>query len=384
MKIGITCYATYGGSGVVATELGIALAKLGHDVHFITSDVPFRLQAFAERIYFHAVDVMTYAVFDHTPYALALAARMAEVAEFEDLDLLHVHYAIPHAPAAYLAKQIVKKNNRMKDLKIVTTLHGTDITLLGMDRSFLSLIQFSIDQSDGTTAVSKYLRNRTYAEFRPQRKIEVIQNFVDTNKYQPRVKSEMCSHFLQRLAPKGEKILMHTSNFRPVKRVPDVVRIFAQVRKEIDCRLVLIGDGPDRHRVEELARELEVEKDIVLLGKQEVVADLLCSADVFLLPSESESFGLAALEALSCGVPAVTSDAGGLSEVVTQGETGFCEPVGNVDAMTQRVLTILTDKELHGMMARKARERVLENFTTEKVVDRYVAYYQAVLEGKNQ
>jgi N-acetyl-alpha-D-glucosaminyl L-malate synthase BshA len=383
MKIGITCYPTYGGSGVLATELGIELAKRGHDIHFITSDVPFRLQEFTERIYFHAVDVMTYPVFEYSPYALSLAARMAEVAEFEDIDILHVHYAIPHAPAAYLAKQMVKKNNRLKELKIVTTLHGTDITLLGMDRSYLNLIKFSIDESDGTTAVSKYLRNRTYSEFRPNRKIEVIHNFIDTEKYRPRQEHERgCNRFVQRIAPSGQKILMHTSNFRPLKRVPDVVRIFANVRKEIDARLVLVGDGPERHKVEETIRELGVEKDAVLLGKQEAIADLICSSDVFLLPSESESFGLAALEAMSSGVPVVTSNAGGLPEVNIHGETGFLENVGDVDAMTTDTLKILTDDTLRRALAANARQRVLDNFTTDRIVQRYLEHYQNVLEGR--
>ncbi len=383
MKIGITCYPTYGGSGVLATELGMELAKRGHDVHFITSDIPFRLPNFTERVYFHAVDVMTYPVFEYTPYALALAARMAEVAEFEDLDVLHVHYAIPHAPAAYLAKQMVRKNNRLKELKIITTLHGTDITLLGMDRSFLNLIKFSIDESDGTTAVSKYLRNRTYSEFRPNRKIEVIHNFIDTEKYRPRKeREEGCNRFIQRIAPSGQKVLMHTSNFRPLKRVTDVVKIFANVRKEIDARLVLVGDGPERHRVEEMVRDLNVEKDVVLLGKQEAVADLICSSDVFLLPSESESFGLAALEAMSSGVPPVTTNTGGLPEVNIHGETGFLENVGDTEAMTADTLKLLTDEKLHRTLSENARKRVMENFTTDQIVQRYIGHYENVLAGK--
>lgn len=383
MKIGITCYPTYGGSGVLATELGLELAKRGHDIHFIASDIPFRLQEFTERIYFHAVEVMTYPVFEYSPYALSLAARMAEVAEFEDLDILHVHYAIPHAPAAYLAKQMVKKNNRLKELKIITTLHGTDITLLGMDRSYLNLIKFSIDESDGTTAVSKYLRNRTYAEFRPNRKIDVIHNFIDTDKYRPRQEHERgCNRFVHRIAPTGQKILMHTSNFRPLKRVPDVVRVFANVRKEIDARLVLVGDGPERHKVEETIRELGVEKDTVLLGKQEAIADLICSSDVFLLPSESESFGLAALEAMSSGVPVITSNTGGLPEVNIHGETGFLENVGDINAMTADTLKILTDDKLRNRLSENARQRVMENFTTDRIVQRYVEHYQKVLEGQ--
>jgi len=384
MKIGITCYPTYGGSGVVATELGIELAKRGHDVHFITSDIPFRLSAFAEHIYFHAVDVMTYPVFEHSPYSLSLAARMAEVAEFEDLDLLHVHYAIPHAPSAYLAKQIVRKNNRLKDLKIVTTLHGTDITLLGMDRSFLNLIKFSIDESDGTTAVSKYLRNRTYLEFKPNRKIEVIHNFIDTDKYRPRMDNEEEScKFFHRIAPKGERVIMHTSNFRPLKRVTDVVRIFDKVRQSVNTKLVLIGDGPDRHNVEQLVRELKLEDCVLFLGKQEAVSDLVPFADVFLLPSESESFGLAALEAMSAGVPVVTTNAGGLPEINIHGETGYLEKVGDIDAMAADILKLFSDSSLQKQLGENARKRTLDNFGTDRIVNNYLNYYEQVLAGKN-
>lgn len=384
MKIGITCYPTYGGSGVLATELGIELAKRGHEIHFIASDIPFRLAGFRDRVYFHAVDVMTYPVFEHAPYALSLAARMAEVAEFEDLDLLHVHYAIPHAPSAYLAKQMVRKNNRLRELKIITTLHGTDITLLGMDRSFLNLIKFSIDESDGTTAVSKYLRNRTYAEFRPNRKIEVIHNFVDTEKYKPKDEADTsCNRFMHRLAPHGEKIIMHTSNFRPVKLVPDVVRIFERVRRQINAKLVLVGDGPERYNVEQLIRELHLEDDAVLLGKQEALFDLLSCADVFLLPSESESFGLAALEAMSCGVPVVTSNVGGLPEINLHGETGFLQNAGDVDAMAHDVMSILQDEPLQRQLGHNARQRVEEQFTTDRIVPQYIEYYERVVQGRD-
>ncbi|MCK6541348.1 N-acetyl-alpha-D-glucosaminyl L-malate synthase BshA [bacterium] len=384
MKIGVTCYPTYGGSGVVATELGIELAKRGHDIHFITSDIPFRLNTFRDRIYFHAVEVMNYPVFDHSPYSLSLAARMAEVAEFEDLDLLHVHYAIPHAPSAYLAKQIIRKNNRIKDLKTVTTLHGTDITLLGMDRSFLNLIKFSIDESDGTTSVSKYLRNRTYGEFKPNRKIEVIPNFVDTEKYRPHDKPEDSSHgFLSRITPNHEKLIMHISNFRPVKRVGDVVKIFAKVRENINAKLLLIGDGPERRMCEQLVQDFGLDEHVVFLGKQEAVAELICCAHVFLLPSEEESFGLAALEAMAAGVPCVTSNAGGLSEVNIHNETGYLEKIGDVDAMAADVVKILTDQELYQRFRANARQRVVDNFGTDRVVQQYIDYYQKVIEGKN-
>jgi N-acetyl-alpha-D-glucosaminyl L-malate synthase BshA len=383
MKIGITCYPTYGGSGVVATELGIELAKRGHDVHFITSDIPFRLSGFREHIYFHAVEVMTYPVIDQSPYALSLAARMAEVAEFEDLDLLHVHYAIPHAPSAYLAKQIIKKNNRLKELKTVTTLHGTDITLLGMDRSFLNLIKFSIDESDGTTSVSKYLRNRTYSEFKPNRKIEVIHNFIDPEQYKPESDQDACNSFIHKIAPRHEKIIMHTSNFRPLKRVPDVIKIFAKVREHIEAKLILIGDGPDRYMAEQMARELKVENEIFFLGKQEAVAELVRCADVFLLPSESESFGLAALEAMCSGVPAVTTNIGGLPEINIHGETGYLEKLGDVDAMANDISQILSDDHLKNALGANARKRAIENFGTDKIVSQYIEYYERVLQGTN-
>lgn len=382
MKIGITCYPTYGGSGVVATELGIEMAQRGHDVHFITSAVPFRLNRFADHIYFHEVDAMMYPVFEHSPYALALAARMAEVAEFEDLDLLHVHYAIPHAPAAYLARQIVKKNNRLKELNIITTLHGTDITLLSMDRSFLNLIKFSIDESDGVTAVSKYLRNKTYSEIRPSRSIQVFHNFVDTEKYRPRDnRHEICSGFLRRIAPNNEKIIMHISNFRPVKRVQDVIQVFRKVRESVNARLVLVGDGPERNNIGQLIRELHLDDQVIFLGKQEAVADILCTADVFLLPSETESFGLAALEAMSAGVPVVTTNVGGLPEVNIQGVTGYLENLGDTEAMAEDVIKILENPDLRKKLSEQARQRVINHFTTDKIVSQYEHYYHQVLEG---
>ncbi|HNC47768.1 MAG TPA: N-acetyl-alpha-D-glucosaminyl L-malate synthase BshA, partial [bacterium] len=291
---------------------------------------------------------------------------------------------IPHAPSAYLAKQIIRKNNRIKDLKTVTTLHGTDITLLGMDRSFLNLIKFSIDESDGTTSVSKYLRNRTYGEFKPNRKIEVIPNFVDTEKYRPHDKPEDSSHgFLSRITPNHEKLIMHISNFRPVKRVGDVVKIFAKVRENINAKLLLIGDGPERRMCEQLVQDFGLDEHVVFLGKQEAVAELICCAHVFLLPSEEESFGLAALEAMAAGVPCVTSNAGGLSEVNIHNETGYLEKIGDVDAMAADVVKILTDQDVYQRFRANARQRVVDNFGTDRVVQQYIDYYQKVIEGKN-
>ena len=376
MKIGVTCYPTYGGSGVLATELGIEMAKRGHDIHFITSDVPFRLQTFNEHLFFHGVEVMTYPVFDHSPYSLALSARMAEIAEMEDLDILHVHYAIPHAPAAYLAKQMVRKNKRLKDLKIITTLHGTDITLLSMDRSFQNLIRFSIDESDGTTAVSKYLRNKTYAEIHPSQTIKVIHNFVDPEKYKPRSPDKpICSSFINRIAPAGEKILMHISNFRPIKRVPDILKVFEMTRSAVKSKLVLIGDGPERNLVSQMAKDLNIDHDVIFLGKLDAVSDIICMADVFLLLSETESFGLAALEAMSAGVPVVTTDVGGLPEVNIQGVTGYLEPLGQIDSAARDVIKILSNDELREKIGMHARQRVLDHFTTDKIVSQYEDYY---------
>lgn len=380
MKIGITCYPTYGGSGVVATELGLELAKQGHDVHFISYAIPFRLSAFSERVHYHEVEMTTYALFDYVPYSLSLAAKMAEVAEFEDLDVLHVHYAIPHAPSAYLAKQMIRKNQRLKELRIVTTLHGTDITLLGRDRLYLNLIKFSIEESDGATAVSKYLRNRTYSEFKVNGKIEVIPNFIDTERYNKIEGHESrCESFLHKVAHQGEKIITHTSNFRPVKRIADVISVFAKVRESVPSKLILIGDGPDRSNAERLCRELGVCEDTVFLGKQENVIDFLALSDVFLLPSESESFGLAALEAMSCKTPVVATNTGGIPEVVIHEENGFLADVGDINAMADGVTRILKDEKLGSQMAESARQRAMTYFDIRKIIPQYESFYEQVL-----
>ncbi|MCF8431864.1 MAG: N-acetyl-alpha-D-glucosaminyl L-malate synthase BshA, partial [Melioribacteraceae bacterium] len=305
MKIGITCYPTYGGSGVVATELGKELANIGHEVHFISYALPHRLKAFVENIYFHEVEISSYPLFEHQLYGLSLTSKMLEVIEFENLDILHVHYAIPHATSAYLAKQIVKKNGG--NLKFITTLHGTDITLAGLEPSFLPLVKFSIEESDGVTAVSRFLKEKTLTNYHIEKEIEVIPNFIDTDIYKP----IGCPDFLRHIAPNGEKLLVHTSNFRPVKRVPDAIRILSEVRKQIPAKLLLIGDGPDRSECERLSRELGLQKEVIFLGKQDSIVEILSGCDIFLMPSQSESFGLSALEAMACGLPVVSSSVGG-------------------------------------------------------------------------
>ncbi len=373
MKIGITCYPTYGGSGVVATELGKALAKRGHEVHFIAYAPPQRLSFFDERIYFHEVTVNSYPLFEYPPYSLALTSKMVDVVKFEKLDLLHVHYAIPHATSAILARQILADHGI--HIPVVTTLHGTDITIVGQDASYLPVVTYSINQSDGVTAVSDYLRRVTHEFFEIDDKIEVIPNFIDSAHFRRLNKS----HFRQALCPHGEKVVAHVSNFRPVKRVQDVVHVFARLQGlGIPCKLLLVGDGPERPPAEHLARELGVHADVRFLGKQEPVEEILSIADLLLLPSGSETFGLAALEAMACEVPVVSSDIGGLPEVNVDGVTGFLCPLGDIDALTEASRKILTDEELHGRMARAARERAISEFDVERIVPQYEALYQRV------
>jgi len=375
MKIGITCYPTYGGSGVVATELGKALAKRGHQIHFISYALPFRLDSFVENIVFHEVETSSYPLFEFPLYSLALASKMVEVARYEDLDLLHVHYAIPHASSAYLAKQMLKGK---KDLKIITTLHGTDITLVGLEPSFLPLVKFSIEESDGVTAVSRFLKEKTLTNYNIEKDIEVIPNFIDTNIYKPISNSE----FKKYIAPNGEKILMHTSNFRPVKRVPDTIKIFEQVFKEIPSKLVLVGDGPERSDCEKLCRQINLCEHVKFLGKQDGLVDILNAADVFLIPSQSESFGLAALEAMACGVPVVSSSVGGLPELVKHNDSGFIAEIGDIDRMSKYVIDLLTNPRKYEMFSNNARRRAIELFGIDKIVPYYENYYQTVLEEK--
>ncbi len=375
MKIGITCYPTYGGSGAVATELGLELARRGHEVHFISYASPFRLRGFAERVTFHEVTQAEYPLFEQSsPYALALAVKQHEVAARERLDLMHVHYAIPHAATAWLAKQMLEQE---RDLKIVTTLHGTDITLVGQDPSYFTLTKFSIEQSDRVTAVSEYLRRETYRAFGCAGcEVVVIPNFISPAEYFPATDGR-CR---RALAPTGHKILVHVSNFRPVKRVVDVVRIFAGVRRAIPATLVFVGDGPDRDAAQQEADQLGLQADVRFLGKVDQVADVLRGGDLFLLPSETESFGLAALEAMACGVPVIASRVGGVPEVVLDGETGVLAPVGAVEQMSERAIAILRDPPTHDRFRRAAAARAL-GFSTERVVPTYERLYEDVLSG---
>jgi N-acetyl-alpha-D-glucosaminyl L-malate synthase BshA len=372
MKIGITCYPTYGGSGVMATELGKELALRGHQVHFISYALPFRLNKYVENIVFHEVETSNYPLFEFPLYSLSLASKMVEVAEFEGLDLLHVHYAIPHAVSAYLAKEMLKGK---KDLKIVTTLHGTDITLVGLEPSFLPLVRFSIDNSDGVTAVSRFLKEKTITTYSCGRGIEVIPNFVDTELFKPKANGDFRKH----IAPDGEKILIHTSNFRPVKRVPDTIRILEKVIQEIPAKLVLVGDGPDRSECERLSRQMGLFEKVKFLGKQDGLVEILNSADVFLIPSQSESFGLAALEAMACGLPVVSSSVGGLPELIRHNETGFIAEIGDVDRMAKYVIELLSNERKYKLFSENSRNRAVTLFDKARVVPLYEEYYKVIL-----
>lgn len=374
MKIGITCYPTYGGSGAVATELGIALAERGHEVHFITYQHPFRLPAFFPGIYFHEVDVVRYPLFEYPPYDLALAVRMHEVVKAHGLDLIHAHYAMPHATSAWIAREMLEDDGG--DIRIVTTLHGTDITLVGQDPSFRPITKFSIERSDGLTAVSHFLKDETYRAFGCTGcAVEVIHNFVDPAVYD----RNAYRHTLRERVGRDRAVLMHVSNFRPVKRVQDIVRIFARVCREIPSVLVMVGDGPERSEAERTAHELGVQDHTYFLGKLDVVAPLLASADLFLLPSQSESFGLSALEALACGVPVVASHAGGLPEVVTDGVTGVLAPVGDVDAMADAAIAILRDRDRWQSMSVAAAADARARFSRQEIVSRYERFYERTL-----
>ena len=374
MKIGITCYPTYGGSGALATELGIALARRGHEIHFITYQQPFRLPSFLPRIYFHEVDVGRYPLFEYPPYDLALAVRMHEVVLDHGLDLLHCHYAIPHATSAWIAKEMLRPTR--PDIRVVTTLHGTDITIVGQDPSFKPITKFSIEKSDGLTAVSQYLQTETLTTFGCTAcRIEVIPNFVDPEVYD---RSRHTS-ILDDQVDSDTRVLMHVSNFRPVKRVKDVVRIFARVAEQVPSVLVMVGDGPDRVHAEAEARELGLQEKVFFLGKIEAVAPLLAGADLFLLPSASESFGLSALEALACGVPVVATNVGGLPEVIREGETGMLCGVGDVDAMSEAAIAILRDADRWQFMSDRAAADARERFSLESIVADYEAFYEYTL-----
>lgn len=374
MKIGISCYPTYGGSGVVAAELGKALAERGHQIHFISYAMPIRLDGFIGNIFYHEVEISTYPLFEFPLYTPALASKIVEVARYEKLDILHAHYAIPHATSAYLARQILGNGT----LKIVTTLHGTDITLVGLEPSFLTVMKFSIEQSDGVTAVSRFLREKTLTHYHIDKEIEVIPNFVDTRKYR-RIDS---SKIRKSIAPDGEKVLIHVSNFRPVKRVQDVVRIFDLIRKKIPSKLILVGDGPDRSSCEQLARELGIIEDVKFLGKQVELVCLLSASDLFLMPSQSESFGLSGLEAMACEIPVVASSVGGLPELVVHGETGYIAEIGDVERMARYSIDLLTNDSKYRLFANASRNRAVNVFDSSRIIDMYERYYERVLAEK--
>ncbi|MGI9040112.1 MAG: N-acetyl-alpha-D-glucosaminyl L-malate synthase BshA [Gemmatimonadales bacterium] len=373
MKLGITCYPTYGGSGAVATELGLELARRGHEVHFITYDSPFRLRGYAERVFFHQAETRMgrYPLFDHFPYTLALASKQHEVVLREGLDVLHVHYAIPHATNAYLAREMLRG---VHQLRVITTLHGTDITLVGQESSFYAITKFSIERSDAVTAVSTYLRDETFRAFGcVSCDLRVVPNFVNLQEYHPGDSSDRCG-----LVPADHKLITHVSNFREVKRVKDVVRVFARIRRAMPATLMMIGDGPERMDAENEARELGVVQDIRFLGRLDTVASLLQASDLFLLPSQTESFGLAALEAMACGSPVVATRAGGLPEVIEDGVSGILEPVGSVEAMGRRAVELLRTPERHAAMREAAIARAQE-YSADRIVPLYEELYQEVL-----
>jgi len=377
MKIGIVCYPTFGGSGVVATELGKALADHGHEVHFITYSQPARLDFFSENLFYHEVTVSKYPLFDYPPYELALASKLVDVVSYEQLDILHVHYAIPHASAAYMAKQILASNGI--HIPVVTTLHGTDITLVGKDRTYKPVVTFSINQSDGVTAVSQDLKNDTCKFFEIQKDIKVIPNFIDLNRFQHKAQN----HFKIAIAPNKEKIIVHTSNFRKVKRVPDVVKIFAKIVEKIPAKLLLAGDGPERSEVEQLVRELNLKDSVRFLGKLDAVEEILSVSDLFLLPSETESFGLAALEAMACKLPVISSNAGGIPELNINGVTGFLNEVGDIDGMAANAIHILENQER--LDAFKARALAhAKTFDIALIMPQYEAFYQEIIKSSKK
>jgi L-malate glycosyltransferase len=372
IKIGIVCYPTFGGSGVVATELGKALAKKGHEIHFITYSQPSRLDFLNENLFYHEVDFHTYPLFEYPPYELALASKMVSVVINEKLDLLHVHYAIPHASAAYMAKQILKTQGI--SIPVVTTLHGTDITLVGKDPSYEPVVTFSINESDGVTAVSEDLKKETYEHFKILNGIEVIPNFIDLEKF----KKQKKDHFKKAICPNGEALVVHTSNFRKVKRIGDVIKVFYNIHKEIPSKLLMIGDGPERTGAEQTCRDLDICHDVRFLGKLEAVEEVLSVADLFLMPSEKESFGLAALEAMACEVPVISSNTGGIPELNIQGVTGFLSNIGDIDDMTKNALYILDQKNLP-KFKQNALARAKE-FDISKILPLYEGYYKKVIE----
>lgn len=372
MKIGIVCYPTFGGSGVVATELGLGLADKGHDVHFITYKRPVRLTSFHTNVYFHEVNAMEYPLFEYAPYETALTSKIVDVVRFEGIELLHVHYAIPHAAVAFMSKQILASKGI--HLPVITTLHGTDITLVGTDPSFKPVVEFSINQSDGVTTVSEQLRAETIETFNIKRDIRVIHNFIDFTRFRKTNKD----HFKKAIAPQGEFILTHTSNFRKVKRVEDVIRVFEKVIQQVPSKLLLIGDGPERKNMEDLCRSLGLCDEIRFLGKQEAIEEILAISDLFLLPSENESFGLAALEAMACQVPVISSNAGGIPEVNIDGYTGYMCKVGDIECMAARTIELLSDPEKLEKFKKQAFDRSTD-FDIRQILPLYESYYEEVM-----
>jgi len=373
MRVGITCYPTYGGSGVVATELGKKLAQLNHEVHFISYALPYRLNRFHPNLFFHEVEVLKYPLFEYPPYSLSLASKMVEVAESVNLDILHVHYAIPHATSAFLAREMITK----KRMKYITTLHGTDITLIGSDPSYVKIVKFSIEQSDGVTAVSNFLKDETIKIFNIKNDIRVIPNFIpdDFITVQPSPELRECC------APAHEYILTHISNFRPLKRITDLIYVIEKLVAKFPVKLLMVGDGPDRFVAEQLCKKLNICDKVVFMGKQENIAEILAISDVFLLPSENESFGLAVLEALACGIPCVTTNAGGLSEVNIHGQTGYTVPVGDIDGFVKYTTKILSDEKLRQELSDNAQRLSRERFQADQIVKQYIDFYEETIQS---
>lgn len=373
MKIGMVCYPTYGGSGIVATELGMELAERGHQVHFISYAAPMRLDTFHPNIFYHEVEIPHYPLFEFHMYTLALTGKIIDVIKYEKLDVVHVHYAIPHAVSGLLTKQILGDKN----IKLITTLHGTDITLVGLEPAFQPIVRYSLQQSDAVTSVSQYLKDKTIQLFSPERPIEVIYNFINPEVYKPsecRLRSQ--------IAAEGERILVHTSNFRPVKRVTDTILVLAEVLKKCPAKLVLIGDGPDRHEAEALARKMGISEHVKFLGKQTALPQILSCGDVFLLPSQSESFGLAALEAMACGLPVVATSVGGIPEVVEHGETGFVTEIGDTERMAKYIVELFENPKKLEALSVNARNRAVEKFHVDKIIPQYEELYLQLVEGK--
>jgi N-acetyl-alpha-D-glucosaminyl L-malate synthase BshA len=375
MNIGIVCYPTFGGSGVIATELGKALAEKGHKIHFITYSQPVRLDFFSENISYHEVPVANYPLFEYAPYESALTSKLVDVVRYEKLDILHVHYAIPHASAAWMAKQILATEGI--SIPLVTTLHGTDITLVGKDLSFEPVVTFAINHSDGVTAVSESLKRDTYSNFNIEREIEVIYNFIDLRRFSKKAKD----HFRKAIAPNGEKLIVHTSNFRKVKRIDDVVKVFDRIIRKVPAKLLLIGDGPERPGIEKLSRDLGNCDHVRFLGKQEAIEEILSVCDLFIMPSESESFGLAALEAMACQVPVISSDAGGMPELNIHGKTGFLSKVGDIEDMALHATGLLSDPEKLAVFRKNAMEQA-RNFDIQVIMPRYERFYTRVIESQ--